>query len=275
MSVIAVPHLRKNLQLYVYHRPVPGVTKVAYYVRKSRPGVVALTYDDGPSKFTPKLLQTLKSKGIKATFFVLGVSIKKDGGVNTLKAVYDAGHQIALHTNTHPHLNTLSQADQIAEMKQDQQNVYDAIGVTPFYMRPPFGECADVCRKTMQSLNYTIVLWNIDSNDWRLGPEPGNKQPQTTIHFTNIYGPISRANPKTDSFIILQHDTDETSVNIAPNVIDAIKDKGFTFDTVAGCIGNNPPPNENTNTSSIGNPSTATNHISSASSLIKDSITPA
>src|SRR3954466_1645019 len=65
------------------------------------PGLVALTFDDGPSPFTPKLLGYLAAAKVPATFFVLGLAINEPGGKETLKATYDAGHQIALHSNTH------------------------------------------------------------------------------------------------------------------------------------------------------------------------------
>src|SRR5438046_2432964 len=68
-----------------------------FVTRCAKPGQVALTFDDGPSPFTPKLLDYLKAANIHATFFVLGVSINEEGGKETLKAAYDAGHQIALH----------------------------------------------------------------------------------------------------------------------------------------------------------------------------------
>ncbi|CAG8620641.1 10254_t:CDS:2 [Ambispora leptoticha] len=244
----------KVIIFFVHLFPVIYSQNASTYIYScNRPGVVALTYDDGPSQFTPRLLQTLKSKGVNATFFVLGVAIIKNGP-DALKAAYKGGHQIALHTNTHPHLDSLSKAAQITEMTNVQQVVYDSIGVIPFYMRPPYGECGSECKQTMRSLNYIVTLWNDDSNDWRVGSETGNKQPQTTLHFKNLYGPIAKANPKTDSFIILQHDTDETTVNLAPDIIDAIKEKGFTFDTVAGCIGNNtPPPYKKNNNDSIAN----------------------
>src|SRR5207248_386760 len=82
--------------------PGPGfITKCV------KPGHVALTFDDGPSPSTPKLLDYLKAAKIHATFFVLGKSINAKGGNATLRAVFEAGHQIALHSNTHPDLNTI------------------------------------------------------------------------------------------------------------------------------------------------------------------------
>src|SRR4051794_8134709 len=79
-----------------------------FITKCATPGQVALTFDDGPSPFTPKLLGYLAAAKVPATFFVLGISVNEAGGKETLRATYDAGHQIALHSNTHADMNTLS-----------------------------------------------------------------------------------------------------------------------------------------------------------------------
>ncbi|CAG8766477.1 28715_t:CDS:2 [Racocetra persica] len=99
----------------------------------SKPGVVALTFDDGPGPYTNILLDYLSSKQIKATFFVVGISIEE----------YPEKKLVKL-------------------MKQY---------VIPNYMRPPFGECNDQCGKLMKSLNLTVIQWNMDSADWRYETE--------------------------------------------------------------------------------------------------------
>jgi peptidoglycan/xylan/chitin deacetylase (PgdA/CDA1 family) len=108
----------------------PGfVTKCA------SPGQVALTFDDGPSPFTPKLLEYLAAAKVTATFFVLGKSINEANGKATLKATFDAGHQIALHSNTHADMNTLSPDGVQDEFTLNIKAVFDAIGVEPLIAR--------------------------------------------------------------------------------------------------------------------------------------------
>ena len=108
----------------------PGFIKTC-----TTPGHVALTFDDGPSPFTPKLLGYLAAAKVPATFFVLGVSINAEGGKEILKAAFDAGHQIALHSNTHADMNTLPPAKIRDEYEINLKAVIDTIGVRPLMAR--------------------------------------------------------------------------------------------------------------------------------------------
>ena len=106
-----------------------------YIFNCTSPAQIALTYDDGPAPFTPKLLGYLAAAKIPATFFVLGKSINTAGGKETLKAAYDAGHQIALHSNTHADMNTLSPQGIKDEYEINLKAVNDTIGVLPIMAR--------------------------------------------------------------------------------------------------------------------------------------------
>src|SRR5256885_8912443 len=102
-----------------------------FITKCTTPGQVALTFDDGPSPFTPKLLDYLAAAKIPATFFVLGISVNEVGGKETLKATYDAGHQIALHSNTHADMNALSPKAIRDEYEINLKAVVDTLGETP------------------------------------------------------------------------------------------------------------------------------------------------
>ena len=106
-----------------------------FITKCASPGQVALTFDDGPSPFTPKLLGYLAASKVPATFFVLGVSINAEGGKEILKAAFDAGHQIALHSNTHADMNTLPPAKIRDEYEINLKAVIDTIGVRPLMAR--------------------------------------------------------------------------------------------------------------------------------------------
>src|SRR5436190_921632 len=99
------------------------------------PGQVALTFDDGPSPFTAKLLGYLATAKVPATFFVLGKAVNEQGGKEALKAAFDAGHQIALHSNTHADMNTLTPAAIRDEYEINLKAVIDTIGVRPLMAR--------------------------------------------------------------------------------------------------------------------------------------------
>jgi len=200
------------------------------------PGQVALTFDDGPSPFTPKLLDYLAAAKVPATFFVLGQAAK--GFPDTLKATSDAGHQIALHSNTHADMNTLTPEQIKDEYTINLNAVKAAIGKEPTMARPPFGNCNEACAKVLTGdMALTIIQWNCDSNDWQYEDNVAD-QPKT---FTNIADIINPSNPKVDSFITLQHDIKDYSVEYVPEIIELIQGKGYTFVTVEQCLGNTIP----------------------------------
>ncbi|KAF4459188.1 polysaccharide deacetylase [Fusarium albosuccineum] len=122
----------------------------------NRPGVIALAYDDGPGQYTTQLLNTLNSAGAKATFFWTGTLY---GCVynsrNAVKAAYDAGHQVASHTWTHPqNFGSLSTDQLKQEMQRFEQAMVNIIGKKPAYMRPPYLATGGNVLPTMQSLGY-------------------------------------------------------------------------------------------------------------------------
>lgn len=97
-----------------------------------------LTYDDGPANYTSNLLQYLDQANLKSTFFVVGSRVISFP--RTLQLQYLTGHQIAVHTWSHPPLTTLSNDEIIAELGWSRKAIKDVLGVTPNMMRPPFGD---------------------------------------------------------------------------------------------------------------------------------------
>lgn len=97
-----------------------------------------LTYDDGPSFYTPNLMAYLDQTNLKSTFFVVGSRVISFPA--TLQAQYMDQHQIAVHTWSHPSLTTLTNEEIIAELAWSMKVIKDVIGVTPNIMRPPFGD---------------------------------------------------------------------------------------------------------------------------------------
>lgn len=101
-------------------------------------GVWAFTYDDGPSSFTPSVLDTLeKNNKTLATFFVVGSRIVSNP--QPLIDAFKAGHQIALHSWSHPYFTSLTNGQIIAEIVYTANIIASTIGVVPQYFRPPYG----------------------------------------------------------------------------------------------------------------------------------------
>ena len=93
--------------------------------------VWALTFDDGPSKFTLRVVNDLRETETKATFFVVGSRIVNN--VKMLKKIHAHGHQIGVHTWSHSNLTALSKEEILAELLWTMKAIYDVIGVIPTY----------------------------------------------------------------------------------------------------------------------------------------------
>jgi len=169
-----------------------------------KPKQWSLTFDDGPSNYTADLLDMLDRASVKATFCVMGAHVRKYPEI--VKRAYDAGHHIASHTYSHPHLMSLSNDEIIAEMKATEEAIVDAIGVKPSYMRPPFGEADDRVKGLMKAMGYKILLWNADPTDYNIYKEANvaDKIKATFVHA--LGGDDTGLNAHEDpGFISLQH----------------------------------------------------------------------
>jgi peptidoglycan/xylan/chitin deacetylase (PgdA/CDA1 family) len=130
-------------------------------------GTLALTYDDGPSKWTADLLDILKANGVKATFFIRAVNLYKDlvthnsdGLPAVIRRMYNEGHQIAGHTWSHMDLSRkLNSRQRRIEMLKNEMALNDILGFIPTYMRAPFNSCTKEtgCWDDMDELGYHIV----------------------------------------------------------------------------------------------------------------------
>ena len=175
---------------------------------------VALTFDDGPnSSTTPRLLEGLRERGVKATFFVIGKSA--DNNRDIIKTMYEDGHLIGNHTNTHCNLAGMSCEAAQNELMLANSVIKDITGFDTDYVRPPFGECG---KQLDSELNMFKVMWDIDPRDWSV---------QNTKSIVNYV--VSHVE---DGDIILLHDIFETSVDSALEIVDILQAEGYEFVTV-------------------------------------------
>ena len=128
-----------------------------------RPLQVALTFDDGPHQTcTPALLNGLKQRGVKATFFLMGENIAgKEPLVQRMQA---EGHLIGNHGYRHIQMTKEEAEQACADIEQTEKLIQSITGKRPEYLRPPYGDWNEQleCR-----VNLTTVLWNVDSLDWK------------------------------------------------------------------------------------------------------------
>lgn len=221
--------------------PAPAQDSGTGFITVCKPGYFGLSFDDGPSNNTGKLLDTLAAAQVKVTFFVLGNMLTPENSGFTQRA-YNEGHQICSHTWDHKSLNTLKPDEITKEMKMAEDAIKNVTGVIPNYMRPPYGDCNAQCAATLTSLGYTVVTWNIDSNDWRYEdiPENWHLVSEDVMKIEDVNTTVTN-NPQT-GYISLQHDTLSFSVDQVPQIIDKIKALGLQIVPVAQCVDNPPAP---------------------------------
>lgn len=180
---------------------------------------VAITFDDGPGKYTGKLLKGLKKQNVQATFFVVGSMAKPRK--NIIQKIDKNGHEIANHTYNHNAgaatlKNQLSKTDGIIKR---------TTGSKAKLMRPPGGVMNEMTRKCGKA----VILWTIDPKDWR--------DRNSALVRNRV---VSSAQ---SGSIILLHDIHPTSVDAALKITADLKKKGYTFVTVSDLIGK---PQKNT-----------------------------
>lgn len=183
---------------------------------------VALTYDDGPSRFTAELLDTLMSKSAPATFFMLGGAAS--GNPATVRRAANEGHELGSHTMRHPDLTTLSDADARAQVRDAAKIIRDISGASVKSFRPPYGA---VNQRVIDAVGMPAILWSVDTNDWQ--------RPSAEVLWER------GVNWPSSGDIVLFHDTHAGSVNVAGDVIDGLRDRGFEPVTVSELFGGTLP----------------------------------
>lgn len=175
---------------------------------------VALTFDDGPHPvYTEKLLDALKERGVKATFFVTGEHAELHPDV--IKRIHDEGHLIGNHTYSHIQLTSANKEQFQNELIQTNKILSDITGDEIQYVRPPYGSWD---KKIETELNMFPVLWNVDPLDW------------CTANASRVANAVLKK--VSDNDIILLHDYYDTSVDAAIMVVDELQKQGYDFVTV-------------------------------------------
>lgn len=174
---------------------------------------IALTFDDGPHPvYTKLLLDGLRKRGVKVTFFLIGQNL--DGNEDLVRQMKEDGHLIGNHSQKHMQLTRESAQDACNQIQCTNEKLESITGETPHYIRPPYGSWSEEleCMVPM-----TVVLWDIDPLDWKV---------QNTSQIVSHV--VKRAQ---DGSIVLLHDSYETSVEAALEIIDTLSANGYNFVT--------------------------------------------
>jgi len=188
---------------------------------------IAMTFDDGPSpETTPRLLEILKQRNIKATFFMIGQNAQANPAI--VQRILAEGHEIGNHSWTHPQLSKLSDDRVTEEITKTQAAIKNACGYTPVLLRPPYGAITTRQKEWIEKqFGLSVIIWSVDPFDWK---RPG----ASVIEQRILAGARSGA-------IILSHDIHKQTVDAMPATLDALAAKGFKFVTVSQLIAMNKP----------------------------------
>lgn len=175
---------------------------------------IAITFDDGPHPhYTQQLLDGLKDRGVKATFFVTGEHAEEYP--NIIRRMNEEGHLIGNHTYSHIQLTNGNRQTYKEELIQTNEIISHITGKEVLFVRPPYGSWDKSLEK---DLNMFPVLWNIDPLDWC--------SDNVSCIVTKV---CSKAG---ENDIILMHDCYDSSVTAALQIVDELMAQGYEFVTV-------------------------------------------
>jgi peptidoglycan/xylan/chitin deacetylase (PgdA/CDA1 family) len=212
-----------------------------YITNCTTPGTFALTFDDGPYKYTDQVLDVLKQNNIKATFFITGTNLGKgqiddetSGWPKILRRMHSEGHQLASHTWSHQDLTASSDEVRQQQIIYNEMAFRNIFGFFPKYLRPPYGTCSRVsgCLDYATKLGYHVVNWNLDTKDFE------NNTPEKIQTSRNTFSNGVSTNAKANAYIELSHDVQEqTAYNLTAFMIKTIKERGYKAVPVGECLG--------------------------------------
>ena len=185
---------------------------------------IALTFDDGPSNNTDYILNILKEKNVKATFFILAVNVIDRE--KALKKIYEQGHEIASHTYNHINFHRIKAMDKLyeeifSELKLAEIAIKDVLGFYPVLVRYPHGYTGQTAFKIAKENGYKVINWTFGC-DWHA--EIGKEQ-MYQMYKDNVQ----------NGYILLMHDSQDISKlkYFLPKLIDYAKEKGYEIVTVS------------------------------------------
>jgi peptidoglycan/xylan/chitin deacetylase (PgdA/CDA1 family) len=187
---------------------------------------VALTFDDGPTPYTDRLLSVLTANKAKATFFEIGNKVAANPA--GAKRVVDAGMELGNHTWEHPNMTTLPPEDVPSQLSRANDAIAAATGVTPKLWRPPGGLTNAAVNEQAGKLGLAGILWDVIPYDWI---NDSNTAASRLLLMTQI---------KPGSVVLL-HDTYSSTVDIVEQFIPVLKANNYHFVTVSQLLGQRAP----------------------------------
>lgn len=198
-----------------YYAPVAKYREIWKVDRKEK--LAAITFDDGPNPRTPKLLETLAEKGVKATFFIVGGMAENNPDI--LRRIAEEGHEIQNHTYSHRNLRYLQDIEIEQELVRTAAIIGKLTGRSTRFFRPPGGHQNGNLHSAAGKFGFSSVFWTVNCS----------KNEGTTPD--NIIKQVS--SETTPGSIILMHNVEEVTLMALPRVLDALKAKGYRLVTLS------------------------------------------
>ncbi len=179
---------------------------------------VALTFDDGPNPdVTDRILDELKQRGLRASFFMIGQNVV--ARPELARRVKAEGHEIANHSFTHPKLSTMPDSQVDEEIQKTQDTFGEILGHQAIWFRPPYGAFRKNQAWIPQGKGLGIVYWDVDTSDWA---QPGEDKIVEAI--------LGRSKPGS---IVLCHDAHRQTADCLGRVLDGLLERDFKLSTLS------------------------------------------
>lgn len=179
--------------------------------------VIYLTFDCGyENGVTERILDVLKSKKVKAAFFVTMPYL--EGSPEVAARMINEGHTVGNHSNTHPNFSKISRAEMASEIESVDNYLREHFGYSAPFFRFPEGACSDSALELVQSLGYKSVFWSSAYADWDVNNPKGKEYAFNTV--------TSRLHP---GCVLLLHAVSEDNAEALSDIIDWARDEGYTF----------------------------------------------
>ena len=166
-----------------------------------------------------QILEVLKKEDVKVTFFMVGDWVRKYP--DDVKKIYEAGHEIGTHSDTHPHINKLTYEENIQELEKSSEEIQKITGVKPTLYRTPYGEYNNTVIKSANESGYFPIQWSLDTLDYKN---------LTAEEMWNRIEKISSGD------IVLMHNGTEHTADSLQSIIQKIKAKGLSIVKVSELI---------------------------------------
>lgn len=179
--------------------------------------VALLTFDDAPDQHALEIAESLVEKDVSAIFFVNGMYMEDDEGLETIRQIHEMGFEIGNHTQTHEDLNAISEEKQKEEIMRTNELIEEATGEAPRFFRPPFGSMSDYAKDLLKELDMTWMTWTF-GYDWEAEYQDADALAEITL--TNEF--------LRDGANILMHDREWTAAAVT-DIVDGLIEQGYTI----------------------------------------------